>query len=283
MTFEMFYHLDRLQVKTSWNKLPDAGVRYSRYFINPTSIETKVQISHNSTEIIQVVYKSNDKSSAGQELNQGQLEFSGSLFSGGLAYSRLFTYSGGQDGDNLPRSLNRTFDVYEVGKRSKFTLRVETLEKETFTGQEYVLKFSSPFRTVEFLTRSDFPDGVFRHGSEFRWRPDAKIAYEIDIENKTTTTATDYVMTTSLTTPVRSMGLTGTMRKTKRNLRAVAEVVWDLKRRDSVVKVTATWENTTKTRDIDAHRLKIGFSQGKWENTKILILLFGSKMSRFLH
>lgn len=239
-------------------------MRYSRSFTNPTAVESRVQINHNSTELINVLYKCNDKSSAGQELNQGQLEFRGTLFSGGLAFSQLYKYSGGQDGDNLPRSLNRTLDVYEIGKRPKFTLRIEFLEAETLTGQEYVLKLSSPFRTIEFLTRSDFPDGVFRHGSEFRWRPDAKIAYEIEIENKTTATAADYVMTTSLMTPVRNIGLTGTMRQTKRNLRAVAEVVWDLKRRDSVVKVIVTWDNTTKTRDVDVNRLKIGFSQGKF-------------------
>ncbi|XP_057368025.1 uncharacterized protein LOC130689027 [Daphnia carinata] len=250
-----------VQVKSSWNKLPEASVRYSR-FVSPTVTESGISLSHNFTEKIKVAYNSTDKSSAGHEMNDGQLEFSGTLFSGGFAFSRLYKYSGGKNGENLPTSLNRILEIYEIGKRPHFNLRAEIVEKETFTGQEQVLKLSSPSRTVEFRTHSDFPDGVFRHGSEFRWRPDATISYEIDIENKTTTTATDYVMTTSLITPVRSLGLTGTLRQTKRNLRAVGEVVWDLNRRDSVAKMTVTWENTTKTRDVDVDRVKIAFSQG---------------------
>lgn len=253
--------LSIFQVKTSWSLLPEASVRYGRLHTSPFSYETDVKISHNSTDLINALYKSSDKASAGHELNQSQLEFRG-LFSGGLAFSRDFKYSGGLDGDNLPRSLNRSVELFQLGKRPKFAMRAEIVEKETLTGQEYVVKLSSPYRTIEFLTHMDFPDGVFRHGSEFRWRPDAKIAYEIDIENKTTATATDYVMTTTLLTPVRDIGLTGKVHQTRRNLRAIGEVVWDLKRRESVAKVIVTYENTTKTRDVEASRLKVGFSQG---------------------
>lgn len=254
----------RFKVKTSWNKIPEASFRYGRFFVTPTVIESGFTFNHNYTKVVNIVYKSNDKSSAGQEINQGQFEITGTLISGGVAFSRLYKYSGGQNGENLPTSLNRSIEIFEIGKRPHFTFRAELLEKKTFTGEEHVIKLSSPLRTIVFRTHSDFPDGVFKHGSEFLWRPDAKVAYEIEIENKTTASATDYVMTTTLVTPVRSIGLTGTMRQTKRNLRAVGEVVWDLKRRDSVAKVTVTWENTTKTRDVDANRLKIGFSQGIW-------------------
>lgn len=252
-----------MQIKSSWNKVPEASVRYSR-LTSPTVTKSGITFSHNYTEIVKVDYNSTDKSSAGHDMNDGQLEFSGTLFSGGIAFGRHYKYSGGQDGENLPRSLNRILEFYEVGKRPQYTLRAEVLEKETFTGQEHVVKLSSPYRTIEFLTHLDFPDGVFRHGSEFRWRPDAKIAYEIEIENKTTAAANDYVMTTTIITPVRSLGITGTMRQTKLNLRAISEVVWDLKRRDSVAKVTFTWENTTKTRDVEADRVKIAFSQGNY-------------------
>lgn len=252
-----------MQVKSSWNKVPEASIRYSR-LSSPTVTQSGITISHNFTEKIKVAYNSTDKSSAGHESKDGRLEFSGTLFSGGFAFGRHFKYSGGQDGENLPRSLHRILEIYEIGNRNQFTLRAEVLEKETFTGQEHVVKLSSPYRTIDFSTRYDFPDGVFRHGTEFRWRPDAKIAYDIEIENKTTAAANDYVMTTTFITPVRSLGLTGTMRQTKRNLRAVGEVVWDLKRRESVAKVIVTWENTNKTRDVEANRVKVAFSQGKY-------------------
>ena len=108
------------------------------------------------------------------------------------------------------------------------------------------------------------PEGVFKHGSQFQWRPDAQVAYEIEIENRTTTKTTDYIMTTNIVTPVRSMGLTGTIRQTKSNLRAVAEILWDVSRRDSVAKMTLQWDNVTKTEDIASDRIRIGFSQGEF-------------------
>ena len=258
-------------MKTSWKKLPEAGVRYGRFFITPTVIESGFTINHNYTDIVNIIYKSNDKSSAGQEMYQGQLEIKGTLLSGGVAFGRLYKYSGGRD--NFPTSLNRSVEIYEIGKRPQFTLRAQLLEKETFTGKEHIVQLSTPLRTIEFRTHSDLPDGVFKHGSHFQWRPDSRIAYEIEIENKTTAASTDYVMTTTLVTPVRSVGLTGTLRKTrKRNLRAVCELVWDLKRRDSVAKVTYTWENTTKSKDVDANRMKIAFSQGNLPQELALLM-----------
>lgn len=250
------------QLKTSWERVPEASVRYSKDFTSPTACDTVVTISHNSSEVVNVAYKVNERSSAGHEIKEGTVEVRGTVLTGAIAFSRDFQYSAGQDGDNLPRSLTRVLEVYEIDHRANFKMRVELTEKETFTGQEYALKFSSPVRTVEFSTHTDLPEGIFRHGSEFRWRPDQRVAYEIEIENKTTATTTDYVMTTTLITPVRSVGLTGTLRQTKRNLRAIGELLWDLKRRESLARVTLTWENTTKTPNIASHGVRIGFSQG---------------------
>lgn len=243
--------------------MPEVSVHYSRQHKSPTVLESGIILSHNFTEVVNIAYKSNIKSSAGQEDYQGQLEMRGTVLSGGLAFGRTYRYSAGRDGDNFPRSLNRTVEVFEIGKRPHFSFRAQLQEKETSTGKENAIVLSTPLRSIEFRTHTDLPDGVFKHGSEFRWRPDAKVAYEIEVENKTSVTATDYVMTTTLITPVRSLGLTGTMRQTKRTLRANGEVVWDLKRRDSLAKVTLTWENATKTRDIEVNRLKLGFSQGR--------------------
>ena len=134
-------------MKTSWKKLPEAGVRYGRFFITPTVIESGFTINHNYTDIVNIIYKSNDKSSAGQEMYQGQLEIKGTLLSGGVAFSRLYKYSGGRD--NFPTSLTRSVEIYEIGKRPQFTLRAQLLEKETFTGKEHIVQLE--------ISREDMP------------------------------------------------------------------------------------------------------------------------------
>lgn len=222
-----------------------------------------MQIYHNFTEVIHVSYKSNDQSSAGRELNQGQLEMSGSLLSGGVAFSRLFEYSEGNNGGNLPTNLTRSIEFFKVGHHPKFIIRAELEEKEKETGQEYHVKLSSTSRTVALSTHYDFPDGTFKHGSQFLWRPDARIAYEVEVENRTTSRTNDYIMTAKFVTPVRNMGMTGTVRQSKNNLRAVGEMLWDLERRDSAAKFTFQWENVTRTRDVRSDRIRIGFTQGK--------------------
>ena len=246
-------------------------MHYTRDIKSPTVTISRVRIFHNYTEMIDALHNSAMTSSSGQDLEEDQIEMRGLLVTGGFAFSRLYQYSGGQDGENFPRILTRTIEFFEVGKRPKFHMRTQLIQNQTSTGDKYELKISNPHRTVDFSTHVDFPDGIFRHGSEFRWRPNARVAYEIDIENRTTTTTTDYVMTTAVFTPVRDLGLTGTLRQTKRTMRAVGEIVWDLKRRESVAKFTVHWENITKSRNFDSDKYKISFSQGTEHNIFLLI------------
>lgn len=246
-------------------------MRYSKDFATPTACDTLVTVSHNSTEMVNVLYKSNERSSAGHDASEGTVEVRGALLTGAIAFSRDFKYSAGNDGDNLPRSLTRALEVYKLADRAKYLMKAELSEKETLTGREYAVELSSPVRTIRFSTHTDAPDGIFKHGSEFRWRPDDRIAYEIEIENKTSAAAIDYVMTTSLITPVRDIGLTGTIRQTKRNLRAVGELLWDLRRRESLARVALTWENATKTPEVASHKMRLGFSQGTLPQELVLL------------
>ena len=252
--------------------MPEASVHFTRDIKSPLVTISRVRIFHNYTEMIDTLYNSTIKSSNGIDLEEGQIEMRGLLVRGGFAFSRLFTYSGGKDGDNFPRSLTRSLEFFEVGTRPKFHMRTQMIQKETESGEQYVFKISNPHRTIDFSTHVDFPDGVFKHGAEFRWRPDARVAYEIDIENRTTATTTDYVMTTTVFTPVRNLGVTGTLRQTKRIMRAVAEIVWDLNRRESVAKITTQWENITKTRDVLSDKYKISFSQGTVNANHLIFL-----------
>ena len=252
--------------------MPEASVHFTRDIKSPLVKISRVRIFHNYTEMIDALYNSTIKSSNGMDLEEGQIEMRGLLVRGGFAFSRLFMYSGGKDGDNFPRSLTRSLEFFEVGTRPKFHMRTQMIQKETESGEQYVFKISNPHRTIDFSTHVDFPDGVFKHGAEFRWRPDARVAYEIDIENRTTSTTTDYVMTTTVFTPVRNLGVTGTLRQTKRIMRAVAEIVWDLNRRESVAKITTQWENITKTRDVLSEKYKISFSQGTVHENHFIFL-----------
>ena len=73
----------------------------------------------------------------------------------------------------------------------------------------------------------------------------------------------DYVMTVVLVTPVRAMALTGTLKKNQRDLRALAEIVWDLKRKDSVAIINLDWRDVTRTPDVPSDRVQMRFKQGK--------------------
>ena len=251
------------QVKSSWKRLSEASLSFSRGSATPLNTETVIRIGRNGSELFKSVLHSVEEWSAGRDLQQWELELHAGI-STGLAFRRLFQYSGGEDGLNIPRSLNRSLELYKVGHRPKFLLRAELTEKETFTGGQYIVTLSSSARTIVLSTHSDSNDGVLRHGSEFRWRPEetARIAYEIEVENRTTSALADYVMTGTLITPVRSMALTATSRKSRKNLRSLTEFVWDLERKESAVKITFRWDNITKTPDILSDRIRISFSQG---------------------
>lgn len=253
-------------MKTSWPNLPEATLKYARDIKTPVLTETWVQLNHNFTEVIHVMHKSTEQSSAGQEMNQDQVEVRGTIFAGGFSVGRVFHYSGGTDGDNLPRSLTRTANIYEVGQWPKFIWRVELTEKENTTGKQYQMNLSSAARTISFTTHYNIDDGVFLHGSQFAWRPNARIGYDIEVENRTTTKTTDYVMTTNFFTPVRSMGVTSTIRHSKNTLRAVCELLWDLTRKDSIAKMIVLWDNTTRSQDVNSDRIRVSFSQGKTDS-----------------
>lgn len=89
----------------------------------------------------------------------------------GIEYQRRFEYSGGHDGSNLPTTLTRTVELFRIDQRQKNMFQGELTQKQTSSGEEYGIKLTSPIfvRTVELSTYVDFPDGVFKHGSQFRW------------------------------------------------------------------------------------------------------------------
>ena len=256
-------------MKSSWKYLPEASVHYATAAKKPTLRESVIRFGHNFTEVVKVIYTAVDSSSAGQDRNERQLEFRSIFFSTGMAYSRVFQYSGGEEGSNLPTTVTRSVELFKVDHRPAFLFRTQIVEKTTLTGEETVFRLSNPRRTIEFKTHYDFPENTFRHGSEFRWHPDDKsrVAYEIEIGNRTTDSAVGYVMTTSIFTPVRDIGLTGLLQRSHKNLRIVGEIVWDLSRRDSVAIITYIWDNITKpTSGVLSDRIKLSLAQGNLPN-----------------
>ena len=259
-----FYYLKCVhdyQVLSSWSRLPEATVRYSRCNPLATVSQSVVYLSHNSKDLFQLNVTDTEISSAGLSIYEKQMEVSGVL-SLGVLYKYEYGYSAGIDGSNLPTRLVRNAELYKVGQRPKFLFRGEVEHKEEETGNEYSLTLSSPRRTVNMATYCHLPDGILRHGWELRWSPESKIAYEIDVENRTSNSVADYVFSTSLSTPLRNMGMTGTLRKTQKYLRTQAEIVWDLQRKESAAKILATWENATQSQLVQVDLLKVNFSQG---------------------
>jgi len=87
--------------------------------------------------------------------------------------------------------------------------------------------------------------------------------YEIHIENRTTEATSHYVMTASLETPVRGMALTGTMKAHENDLRALAEIVWDLKRSESVAIVDIDWRDVSDAYPVTSDRIQMRFRRGR--------------------
>ena len=121
---------------------------------------------------------------AGLELSTWTLQLVEGMRSG-VEYQRRFEYSGGHGGSNLPTSLTRSVELFRIDQRHKNMFHGELTQKQSSSGAEYGVKLTSPIfiRTVELSTYIDQPDGVFKHGSQFRWNSnqDDKIGHLLPI------------------------------------------------------------------------------------------------------
>lgn len=77
-------------------------------------------------------------------------------------------------------------EIYELQNKNSFNITGELHVKSTETGQEYKIIAIHPNRTVQLTSEYDYQETLTKQKSKLQLAPNTWIAYNIEIENKTT-------------------------------------------------------------------------------------------------
>lgn len=206
------------------------------------------EMTYNKQKVLQGRYNSKSESRAGFEKDHIQISIENALKPIGIVYVNQYEYSAGNEGTNYPTVEYKHVNVYQLNNKTAFNMAGESRIRTSHTGQEIHLKAIHSNRTVELKTDYQILPGEFIQNSSLSLAEDVWIAYEIDIENRTTEEIGNQIMIVTVSYPQRQFVLNGSYWISSDNIRTFVHLDWD-QETDQPRNIGAlfNWSNSTQS------------------------------------